>query len=287
MNYRHAFHAGNFADVIKHLALVAILLHLRRKEKPFCVVDSHAGTGLYELCGSEALRSDEAETGIARVRDLAARTDLPDSLRLYLDCVSREEPDRYPGSPRLAARLLRPQDRLVAIELHPQDAHGLRGALSPFSRACVVEGDAYVRLAPLLPPRERRGLVLIDPPYESEDEFSRAADLLARAHRRFATGIYLLWFPIKSEAAAAALCGEVRAQGIGPAVRLDIDTGRGKTADRQRLSSAGLLVVNPPYGFEAEMRAAAAFLAPRLGHETRETAAISLMSIRTETGPPD
>ena len=279
MNYRHVFHAGNFADVVKHVALIAVLLHLRRKEKPFCVIDTHAGSGSYEIEGPEAARSRESEAGIARIRDLAERTDLPDGLRTYLDLVKREGPGRYPGSPRLVACLLRPQDRLIAIEKHPEEAGALARTLAGFPRARVIEGDAYTRLPALLPPRERRGLVLIDPPYEAEDEFIRAADLLAGAHRRFSTGIYLLWFPIKSAPAAEILCGELRTQGIAPASRLDVDRGGDNDAERQRLSSAGLVIVNPPYTFAAEFQNAATFLAPRLGRIAESPAMISLTAI--------
>ncbi|HLY06773.1 MAG TPA: 23S rRNA (adenine(2030)-N(6))-methyltransferase RlmJ [Rhizomicrobium sp.] len=278
MNYRHAFHAGNFADVMKHLALVAVLLHLRRKEKPFCAIDTHAGAGLYDLTGPEAARSREAESGIARIRDLARRADVPDALRAWLECVKDEGEGSYPGSPRLMARLLRPQDRLIAIEKHPQEAAALRNALGAFPRARAIEGDGYAQLLPLLPPRERRGVVLIDPPYEAKDEFLRATDLLACAHRRFATGTYLLWFPVKASVNAEALGGELRTQGIAPAVRLDIDLNVGKKESGARLSSAGLVIVNPPYSFEAEMTAAAEFLAPRLSRDG-VSAAISLASL--------
>ncbi|HEX3430886.1 MAG TPA: 23S rRNA (adenine(2030)-N(6))-methyltransferase RlmJ [Rhizomicrobium sp.] len=279
MNYRHVFHAGNFADVIKHISLISVLRHLRRKEKPFCVIDTHAGRGLYDIESSEAARSREAGTGIARIRDLALQAGLPDSLSVYLDCVKSEGEGHYPGSPRLAARLLRPQDRLVAIEKQPEEAEALAKALAGFSRARAIAGDAYASLAALLPPRERRGLVLIDPPYEADDEFLRVAALLEDAYRRFATGIYLLWLPMKSRNETEALGGELRTQGIVPAIRVDIDTDASGGADKRRLSSAGVIVVNPPYTFEREMRAAAQLLAPRLGHSIDAPAQISLTTL--------
>lgn len=279
MNYRHAFHAGNFADVAKHLALVAVLLHLHRKEKPFCVIDTHAGRGLYDLGSSEATRSHEAENGIARLRDLVGRPDLPDALRTYLQCVEQDAPDGYPGSPLLAARLLRSRDRLIAIEKHEEEARHLRQALAPYPQARVIEADGYARLSALLPPGERRGAVLIDPPYEETDEGPRVADLLARAYHRFSTGIYLLWFPTKSDADAQALTGELRTLGISPAVRLDIDLGGPSIEPAGRLSSAGLVVVNPPYTFESEIMEAAKFLAPRLGRTEHVPAALALTGI--------
>ena len=279
MNYRHVFHAGNFADVIKHVALVAVLMHLRRKDTPFCVIDTHAGSGLYDIAGPEAARSREAESGIARLGDPASRAELPAVLCAYLECVRSEGQGCYPGSARIAARLIRQQDRLVAIENHAAEAAALAKALAPFPQARVIEGDAYDRLPALLPPRERRGAVLIDPPFEAEDEFIRAARLLALAHRRFATGVYLLWFPIKSDAVADALGGELRTRGVAPVIRLDVDIGRREGGTKHRLSSAGLFIVNPPYTFETEMQAAAEFLAPRLGARGAP-AAISVVPCR-------
>src|SRR3984957_5654593 len=167
MNYRHAFHAGNFADVVKHLALIRILLHLRRKETPFAVIDSHAGRGVYDFTSDEARATCEAETGIERVRGLGG----PETLRTYLALAA--DLHAYPGSPLIAASLLRPQDRLVAVEKHPEEVAVLKKTLAPFRKARVEEGDGYRALAGLLPPLERRGLILIDPPFEAEDEFER------------------------------------------------------------------------------------------------------------------
>ena len=279
MNYRHAFHAGNFADVIKHIALVAVLLHLRRKDKPFCVIDTHAGSGIYDLGGVEAARTGEAAEGIGRIAAIGEDPQLPEALGTYLACVNREGEGRYPGSARIAARLLRPQDRLVAIEKHPEAAAALRASLAEFPHVRVVEADGYERLLALMPPRERRGVILVDPPYEAEDEFARLAETVARAHRRFATGIYVIWYPVKSRSAADALCGEIRAHGIAPLLRLEIDVGRAPDAIRERLSAAGLLVVNPPYGFEVELANVAAVLAPRLGHDPHRPANVTIAAL--------
>lgn len=265
MNYRHAFHAGNFADVVKLVAEVAVILHLRRKETPFCAIDTHAGAGLYDLHGPEATRTGEAAQGIGRLVEFAGRADLPGSVAAFLDCVKQEGDGLYPGSSRIAARLLRPQDRLVAVDVQPEQAIALRAALCGFPNTRAVEGDGYNRLLALLPPNERRGLVMIDPPYEAPDEFARAVEILARAHRRFATGIYLLWYPIKSRAEADAFCGEVTARGVTPLLRVEIDIGHASEGMKERLPAAGVLVVNPPYGFAAEMERAAAFLSPHLG----------------------
>ncbi|HWY63494.1 MAG TPA: 23S rRNA (adenine(2030)-N(6))-methyltransferase RlmJ [Rhizomicrobium sp.] len=256
MNYRHAFHAGNFADVVKHIALVHILLHLRKKQTPFAVIDSHAGRGLYDLASEEALRTGEAANGIERLRGLTG----PEALNRYLALVEEGGEKAYPGSPLLAAKLLRPQDRLAALEKHPEEAAILKKVLSPFRKARAEEGDGYARLAALLPLPERRGLVLIDPPFEAPDEFETAAEAVGDALRRFATGIFMLWYPIKSPAAARAFCGEVLAAGAGKALNIEI----GIEADDSKLARAGLLVLNPPFGLDTAMNEILALIAPRL-----------------------
>jgi 23S rRNA (adenine2030-N6)-methyltransferase len=269
VNYRHVFHAGNFADVVKHLALVAALLHLKKKDKAFRVIDSHAGRGLYAIKGEEAARTKEAEQGIQRLRDVTF-ADPPLALATYLKCVRAEAEGHYPGSPRLAARLLRPQDRLTAIEKHPQEAAALASMLKAFPNARAICADGYEQLHALLPPPERRGVILIDPPYELPDEFERASRLLAQAYRCFSTGIYLVWFPIKSKPEADAFCGEAMARGIERAARIDVDVGGGNG----KLCAAGLLVVNPPYGLVEEMGAAAVLIAPLLGETEQNPARI-------------
>jgi len=263
MNYRHAYHAGNFADVVKHIALVSVLLHLRKKDTPFAVIDSHAGRGLYDLGGPEATRTGEADAGIARLRGI----DTPDAssaLAAYLDIAGGWGASRYPGSPLIASRLLRPQDRLVAIEKHPEEEGALRKALQPFSKARTVAGDGYAKLASLLPPPERRGVVLIDPPYESETDFHDAAGAVAQILKRFATAIVIVWFPVKSEAEANAFCGEALSAAVSKALRIDVAVDAQQRGDKERLSAAGLLVINPPFGLDQEMERALAVAAPAL-----------------------
>jgi 23S rRNA (adenine2030-N6)-methyltransferase len=259
MNYRHAYHAGNFADVMKHTALVAVLLHLRTKQTPFVVIDTHGGRGIYDLCGNEAEKTGEAKEGIARL-DTVSPGDEP--LTAYLAAARSFGAQHYPGSPLIAARLLRPQDRLVAIEKHPEEYEALAGALEPFRKARAVCADGYERLAALLPPHERRGLVLMDPPFEAPDEFEKIADAFGKALRRFSTGIYLVWFPIKTGNDADALGGELIARGATRLLRVTLDVGGGEDG---RLTQTGLLVANPPYGFDARMRNALAVLAAPLG----------------------
>ncbi len=260
MNYRHAYHAGNFADVVKHLAVVGVLQHLRKKAAAFAVIDSHAGCGAYNLSGLEASRTGEAAEGIARLTNVSGG---PAALTSYLELAKGA---RYPGSPLLAAQLLRPQDRLVAIEKHPEDAATLAATLRPYPKARVEEADGYRRLLGLVPPPERRGLILIDPSYESPDEFREAASAVAAAYRRFATGIYLIWFPIKSTAEANSFCGEVLTAGAAKVLRLDISRCQMVAG---KLNAAGLLVLNPPWQFEPDMRASLDLILPRLECEAR------------------
>jgi len=256
VNYRHSYHAGNFADVVKHIALVAILLHLRKKETGFSVVDSHGGRGAYDLSGEQAARTDEARNGVARLTDLSG--EMPEALSTYLMLV--KESRLYPGSPLIAARLLRTQDRLTAVEKHPEEFAALKDVLSPFRNSSAEKGDGFSRAIKLMPPPSRRGLVLLDPPFESPDDFSNLAGALRESYRKFATGIYLAWYPIKSQAEADAFTGEVLAAGMAKAMVIDASI----PALEGKLGRAGLLVINPPYGFETAMNTSAALIAPRL-----------------------
>jgi len=267
MNYRHGYHAGNFADVVKHVALVAILLHLKKKDAAFAVVDSHAGRGTYDLAGAEAGKTGEAKNGIARLAGLPSDLagDLPEALLDYLSLVKEGGERAYPGSPLIAAKLLRPQDRLTAIEKNTAEFAALKEALAPFRNAVAEQDDGYVRAIKLLPPPSRRGLVLLDPPFEAPDEFSALAQTVREAWRKFATGIFLVWYPIKSQAAADAFIGEVLAGGMTKAFTIDITIA----APEGKLARAGLLVINPPFGFDGVMCAVAAAIAPRLGAAIR------------------
>jgi 23S rRNA (adenine2030-N6)-methyltransferase len=277
MNYRHAYHAGNFADVHKHIALVAVLLHLRKKEKPFAVIDTHAGAGLYDLASTEALKTAEAAEGIGNLRSYAARTQ---ALQRYLEIANAFGPERYPGSPLITAKLLRPQDRLIAIEKHPEELEALRESLGSFQNALAAPGNGYKRLGSLLPPPERRGLVLIDPPYEAPEEMEHVAHTFARAYRRFSMGIFLLWYPLKVSARLAALAGEIRSAGPVRLLSLRIDVGSGVGKSPDGLSAAGLLVVNPPYGFDTEMEAAGTEILPQLCLGSGAQASVEWLSAR-------
>ena len=260
MNYRHGYHAGNFADVVKHIALVAILQHLKKKDAAFAVLDAHAGRGRYDLTGEQAGKTGEARNGIARLNGLSGP--MPEALATYLSLARQSH--AYPGSPLIAAQLLRNQDRLTAIEKHPEEFAVLKEVLMPFRGATVENGDGYARAIKLLPPPARRGLVLMDPPFESPDEFAALAQALREGARKFATGIFLAWYPIKSQAEADGFTGEVLAGDIAKALVVDTRI----TAPEGKLGRAGLLVINPPYGFAAVMQDTAKVIATRLGTAT-------------------
>ena len=262
MNYRHAFHAGGFADVIKHIVLVRILSYLQDKQAPFRVIDTHAGAGVYDLTGDEPRRSGEWLTGIARVMQARfSETALP-LVAPYLDIVRAFNPQRdlkaYPGSPLIARALLRPQDRLTACEVEPKARKRLIEALRRDTQARVVDLDGWVALPAFVPPKERRGLVLIDPPYEKKDEFERLAEGFAQAFVKWPTGSYLLWYPVKSRRATDSLARHVAGvvgAGASPGKCLRLEFSVAPQMAEAGLTSAGLLIVNPPWKLAAELKA--------------------------------
>jgi len=258
MNYRHAYHAGNFADVLKHAVLARVLDYLKRKEAPFRVIDTHAGAGRYVLTSPEAGKTGEWQTGIARLIGPDAKPLAPgvaDLLRPYLDAVRAENPGAvlvtYPGSPCLALRSMRAQDTLIANELHPEDLAHLKAAICRDPRAKVMDLDGWVALKALLPPKERRGVVLIDPPFEAAGELERMAGGLAQALQRFATGTYIAWYPIKDPAPIKRFHAGLARLGLPSLLRIELLIQRPDHADR--LNGCGLVVVNPPYALEREL----------------------------------
>jgi 23S rRNA (adenine2030-N6)-methyltransferase len=255
MNYRHDFHAGNFADVVKHAALARIIAHLREKPAPFRVIDTHAGAGLYDLQGSDAARTGEWRDGIARLLKAPLTAEVRALLTPYLDVIHELNPDEklkvYPGSPLLVRAWLRPRDRLIACELEPKAAAMLEKSLATSTRAKALAIDGWTALSAYVPPKERRGLVLIDPPYEAPDEFSRLAEAVAGAYRKWATGIYLLWYPIKDRSGPDALAKRLKTLRIPKILRAELTTSPAPAADH--LIGTGLIVVNPPWMLEREL----------------------------------
>jgi 23S rRNA (adenine2030-N6)-methyltransferase len=243
VNYRHAFHAGNFADVVKHVLLVLAVTHLKAKDKPFFVLDTHAGRGLYDLRGEQAGRTGEWRDGIGRLLALAHP---PPGLAPYLDAVRAVGSGLYPGSPRLVQRLLRTDDRLFLCELHPEDAAVLRIAVGRDERVKVETRDGYAALKAVLPPKERRGLVLIDPPFERRDEFAACERALREGVKRWASGTFAVWYPIKDPLEVAAFHARVADMGLGKTWHLDLYI-RAAVPGRPRLDGCGFLFVNPPW----------------------------------------
>jgi 23S rRNA (adenine2030-N6)-methyltransferase len=263
MNYRHAFHAGGFADVVKHIVLVRILVHLQEKQAAFRVIDTHAGAGIYDLGGEEARRGGEWLTGIARILQARFSANSASLMKPYLDIVRAFNPQgaplqAYPGSPLIARALLRPQDRLTACEVEPKAHQRLLDALRRDSQARVVDLDGWIALPAFVPPKERRGLILIDPPYERKDEFERLAEGFAEAFTKWPTGSYLLWYPVKNRRATDELARRVaetvgRTKPPGKCLRLEFSVAPQKP--ETGLASAGLLIVNPPWTLLGELKA--------------------------------
>jgi len=297
MNYQHAFHAGNFADVHKHVVLTRVLDHLRRKPAAFRVIDSHAGAGRYDLLGPEATRTGEWHDGIGRVfargPDGGGRMTGGSSphalLAPYLDIIAALNPTGdlptgdlrvYPGSPLIATALLRPQDRLIACELEPRARASLTAALRGEPRAKVLAIDGWMAVNANVPPKERRGVVLIDPPYEDAADFIRLSSALQEAHRKWPTGIYLLWYPIKGREAPDALSRRLVRLGVPKMLRCEIAL-RAPTAD-SGLVGSGLIVVNPPFRLEDELQ----ILLPALARIFAPTAAHRLDWLTVEQIPP-
>jgi 23S rRNA (adenine2030-N6)-methyltransferase len=256
MNYRHAFHAGNFADVHKHAALVRILAHLRSKPAAFRVIDTHAGAGRYDLLGPEPSRSGEWQNGIARLWNAQGSAIADVLLASYLDVVKAfnrgGELRIYPGSPLVTTSLLRSQDRLVACELEPKSAALLAKALQGDRRAKSITIDGWTALGAFVPPKERRGLVLIDPPFEEAGDFDRLSSAFAAAYRKWPTGIYLMWYPIKERGGPDAVARRLKRLGVPDILRCEVLLGSPR-ADAGLVGS-GLIIVNPPFPLQADLR---------------------------------
>ncbi len=269
MNYRHAYHAGNFADVLKHVVVTRIVEYLKRKEKAFRAIDTHAGRGLYDLSSDEAQKTGEWREGIGRLSSGDAPADVAMLMAPYLKTVASLNGaggiGHYPGSPALARALMRPQDRLTAIELHPDDAAALKQRFAGDYQTRVIELDGWLALGAHVPPKEKRGLVLVDPPFEKEGEFARLVNGLVRAHRRWPGGIYALWYPIKNQPAVARFRDDLGQSGI-PRI-LDVSLMIREPSDEPRLDGSGMVLVNPPYTLEAELGVILPFLRERLAQE--------------------
>ncbi|WP_279483252.1 23S rRNA (adenine(2030)-N(6))-methyltransferase RlmJ [Aureimonas sp. SK2] len=265
MNYRHAFHAGNFADVVKHALLCRLIEYLKRKDKPFRVMDTHAGRGRYDLKADEARRTGEHEAGISALRASPA-WDEP-LLAPYRESVEAAEAslgaDAYPGSPWIGRHLLRRQDRLSAYELHPVDAAALGEVFAGDVQVKTIELDGWLALGAHLPPKEKRGLVLVDPPFEEVGEFERIVERVTQAWQRWPGGTYAVWYPIKRRAQYEAFHAALRSSGMRNVIAADFF--RDPFSAEERLVGTGFAVVNPPFTFAAEADAILRALRPVLG----------------------
>ena len=277
MNYRHGYHAGNFADLLKHTALCELLRLLTSKDKKLFVLDTHAGAGGYDLAADKARRTGEAEAGIVRLLG-EGKAGMPGAVARYLASVQAYDRKfgaaggtlrRYPGSPRLIRAALRPGDRFVACEKHPEEALLLKREFAGDRAVEVSPSDGYHALKALLPPPERRGVILVDPPFEATDEFEVLLRALRHGLRRFATGCYAVWYPIKDEEAVRSFM--VSLAETRPLV-LELRLGHDAAA-AGKLAACGLAVINPPWKFEEAMREALPWIAARLGPGVRATIA--------------
>ena len=253
LSYRHLFHAGNFADVFKHALLARLLIALGGKDRPYCYLDTHAGTGRYDLAHEWAWKTREFENGIGRLWD---RKDIPEALAPYLDAVRAENPKGrlryYPGSPLIALRLHRPGDRLVFSELNKTDCAELEAVVGRGRNASVHLMDGYQALKAFLPPKEKRGLVLLDSSFDRAGEFRRITKALKDAYQRWPTGTYAVWYPLMEQAAMRGFARDVEKTGIRKILRLELLI-RKPGADAA-IPGCGMLVINPPWKFDAEAR---------------------------------
>jgi len=266
MNYRHAYHAGNHADVLKHAVLARVITHMMKKDKPFRVIDAHAGTGVYDLGGIEAGKTGEWEGGIGRLAEPFA-AEVEALLAPYRQVIAALNPQGgvriYPGSPDLALRMMRDSDRMIANELHPQDAVTLERHFIRDARVEVTSMDAETCLKSRLPPPERRGVILIDPPYEVKDEAERTLRMLAHGLRRFALGVFVVWYPLKADRTAETVLEGIAELKIPGTLKVELRVREAFSGGG--LAGSGLAIVNAPWKLDEELRVMVPALAARMG----------------------
>ena len=266
MNYRHAFHAGNHADVLKHAVLARVLEYLAEKDKPFAVLDAHAGIGAYDLQGVEAGKTSEWQGGVGLLGE-AFLPEVENILAPYRRCIAALNPQGglrfYPGSPEIILQTMRVGDKLLANELHPVDAEILRQNYLGETRLVILNQDALLAVKSHLPFKARRGLVLIDPPYEATDEAMRAVRMFAQGQQRFQTGCFMIWYPVTTDRFVDQLLSDVTALGIGNILHAELRVKH--THEANGLSGSGLLILNPPFKLQTELKVLLPALAERLG----------------------
>ncbi len=254
LSYRHSFHAGNHADVLKHIVLMLILENLKQKEKGFYYLDTHAGVGRYRLFGDEAEKTAEFVEGIGRLWD---KTDLPPDVQRYVDLIKKlnyggKELRYYAGSPLIAAQLLRAQDRALLTELHPSDYPLLRNNFKQFENVTAKRDNGFQQLKATLPPKERRGLVLIDPPYELKEDYDLVVKAVEEGYKRFATGVYAIWYPVVLRQQTKRIIKGLEATDIRKILQIELAIR--PDSDQRGMTASGMIVINPPWTLEAQMK---------------------------------
>jgi len=264
LSYQHAYHAGNFADALKHIVLIQVLSYLKKKDSPLCYIDTHAGSGDYKLHGGEAQKNKEFQGGIAR---LWQRDDMPASVTNYVQLIKLFNPSgqlgRYPGSPLIAGRLLGNKDRLFLYELHTAEARLLNDAVKQDKRCKLFRADGLKDSLGLLPPLEHRGLILIDPSYELKNEYQAVVDALVAMHKRFATGCYLLWYPVVARKRNNYMERALQKSGIHNILLYEL--GIRPDSDEFGMTACGMIIINPPWTLLGEMQQILPWLAEKLG----------------------
>lgn len=265
LSYRHAFHAGNFADVLKHLILIQIFNYLKQKDKPFCCIDTHAGAGLYALNSDYALKNREFDTGIGKLWE---HNDLPRCVADYVGLIKTFNKsgrfNHYPGSPLIAQQLMRPQDRLFCYELHTTEIKLLTKALSADRRVKIFHADGLKDSLGLLPPLERRGLVLMDPSYELKSDYQEVVKTLVAMYKRFANGTFALWYPVVNRKRNNELEQKLKTSGIKNMHLFEL--GIQSDSNELGMTASGMILINPPWTLVTEMEQALPWLANTLGH---------------------
>lgn len=252
LSYRHSFHAGNHADVVKHIVLALILTALKQKEKGFFYLDTHSGVGRYSLLSAEAEKTGEYIEGIARLWD---RTDLPEEVALYINALKKINKGKlrfYAGSPLLAVQQLRPQDRALLTELHPNDFPLLRQEFAKVPNVVTKRENGFQQLKAALPPKEKRGLVLIDPPYELKDDYELVVQAIVEGYKRFATGVYAIWYPVVLRQHTKRIVKGLEATGIRKILQIELAVR--PDSDQRGMTASGMIVINPPWQLEGQMK---------------------------------
>ena len=254
LSYRHSFHAGNYADVLKHIVLMLILENLKLKEKGFFYLDTHSGVGRYRLSSNESEKTGEYKEGIERLWD---QTDLPEDVARYVKMIKKlnyggKELRYYAGSPLIAAELLRPQDRTLLVELHPSDYPILRKNFSDYKNVTVKCDNGFQQVKATLPPKERRGLVLIDPPYELKEDYDLVVKAIEEGYKRFATGTYAIWYPVVLRQQTKRIFKGLEATGIRKILKIELAVR--PDSDQRGMTASGIVVINPPWTLETQMK---------------------------------